>query len=52
MSRLPCESDRKAIELLLGTEVLQVTTIVDGSSCCEYVVRPSEAKLVAAGAKE
>ena len=52
MSRLPCESDRKAIELLLGSEVLQITTIVDGSSCCEYVVRSAEAKPVSAGAKE
>jgi predicted ArsR family transcriptional regulator len=40
MSKLPCESDRKAIELLVGAEVLQVHRIVDGDSCCEYVVRP------------
>ncbi len=48
MSRLPCESDRKAIELLLGTEVLQLTTIVDGSSCCEYVVRAAKPAIVPA----
>jgi predicted ArsR family transcriptional regulator len=41
VSRLPCESDRKAIELLVGAEVLQVHRIVDGDSCCEYVVPPA-----------
>jgi predicted ArsR family transcriptional regulator len=41
VSKLPCESDRKAIELLVGAEVLQVHRIVDGDSCCEYVVVPS-----------
>ena len=40
VSKLPCESDRKAIELLVGAEVLQVHRIVDGDSCCEYVVQP------------
>ncbi len=38
MSSLPCEADRKAIELLLGTDVQQIHRIVDGASCCEYVV--------------
>jgi predicted ArsR family transcriptional regulator len=38
-SRLPCESDRKAIELLLGLEVEQLHRIVDGSPICEYLVR-------------
>ncbi len=44
VSRLPCESDRRAIELLLGTSVEQIHRIVDGGAVCEYVVRvPSTA---------
>jgi len=39
MSKLPCESDRKTIELLLGLDVEQRHRIVDGSPICEYVVR-------------
>lgn len=39
LSRLPCESDRQAIELLLGRDVEQLNRIVDGASCCEYLVR-------------
>ena len=39
LSRLPCEADRQAIGLLLGSEVEQVERIVDGSSVCEYVLR-------------
>lgn len=39
ISRLPCESDRKAIELLLGLDVEQLNRIVDGSPICEYLVR-------------
>lgn len=42
VSDLPCESDRKAIEMLVGVEVLQLHRIVDGAAVCEYVVRPSE----------
>ncbi len=42
LSDLPCESDRKAIEMLVGVEVLQVHRIVDGAPVCEYVVRPSD----------
>ena len=38
ISNLPCESDRKAIEMLVGAEVLQVHRIVDGYTQCEYVV--------------
>jgi predicted ArsR family transcriptional regulator len=38
VSKLPCESDRKTIEMLVGAEVLQVHRIVDGDPCCEYVV--------------
>lgn len=40
-SRLPCESDRRAIELLLGTTVEQIHRIVDGGEVCEYIVRPA-----------
>lgn len=39
ISKLPCESDRKAIELLLGHDVEQLNRIVDGAPCCEYLVR-------------
>lgn len=39
VSTLPCDSDRKAIELLLGLEVQQLNRIVDGSPVCEYLVR-------------
>jgi DeoR family transcriptional regulator, suf operon transcriptional repressor len=42
ISELPCESDHKAIEVLLGESITQVGRIVDGASCCEYVV-PLEA---------
>lgn len=44
ISKLPCESDRKAIELLLGHDVEQLNRIVDGASCCEYLVRNSPAR--------
>lgn len=40
LSSLPCEADRKAIELLLGVDVEQIHRIVDGSPMCEYLVRP------------
>jgi len=43
ISTLPCESDRKAIELLLGQDVEQLNRIVDGASCCEYLVRGATA---------
>ena len=39
ISTLPCQSDRKAIELLLGLQVEQLNRIVDGSPICEYLVR-------------
>jgi predicted ArsR family transcriptional regulator len=39
ISPLPCESDRQAIELLLGLDVEQLNRIVDGSPVCEYLVR-------------
>ena len=44
ISKLPCESDRKAIELLLGQEVEQLNRIVDGASCCEYLLRADPAR--------
>ncbi|MEE8422570.1 MAG: ArsR family transcriptional regulator [Dehalococcoidia bacterium] len=37
-NHMACVADRRAIELLLNAPVEQVTTIVDGASCCEYVV--------------
>ncbi len=43
ISRLPCDSDKKAIELLMGGDVEQVHRIVDGASCCEYIVRTAPA---------
>ncbi len=39
LSPLPCETDRQAIELLLGLNVEQLNRIVDGSPVCEYLVR-------------
>lgn len=42
ISPLPCESDRRAIEMLLGADVEQLERIVDGAPCCEYLV-PLEA---------
>ena len=38
VSKLPCESDRKAIEILLGQDVEQINRIVDGAAVCEYLV--------------
>lgn len=38
-SPAPCQADRLAIELLLGAPVEQIGRLVDGSPCCEYVVR-------------
>lgn len=38
VSKLPCESDRKAIEMLLGQDVEQLHRIVDGAPVCEYLV--------------
>ena len=40
-SHAACDSDRRTIELLLGKPVQQLTTIVAGSPCCEYVVNKS-----------
>ena len=47
ISSLPCESDRRAIELLLGQDVEQLNRIVDGASCCEYLVRdPAQRQII------
>jgi len=42
LTRAPCASDRKTIELLLNEEVIQLGTIVDGHSCCEYLVKAAK----------
>ncbi len=42
LSRLPCEADRQAIGLLLGSDVEQIERIVDGSPVCEYLVQMSD----------
>jgi predicted ArsR family transcriptional regulator len=34
----PCELDRRAIELLIGAPVRQVSRIADGRPACEYIV--------------
>lgn len=39
ISKLPCEWDRKTIELLLGRTVEPVQRIVDGAPICEYIIR-------------
>lgn len=44
ISKLPCESDRKAIELLLGLDVEQLNRIVDGSPVCEYLVHAHQGR--------
>lgn len=48
ISKLPCESDKRAIELLLGHDVEQLNRIVDGASCCEYLVRvqPNQPQII------
>ncbi len=47
ISKLPCEADRKTIELLLGHDVEQLNRIVDGAACCEYLVRtPVEPQII------
>lgn len=45
MSDAACRSDRRSIELLLGTPVEQTSRIVDGSPVCEYIVRAQEVTL-------
>ena len=37
-----CEADRRSIELLIGTNVQQISTIAAGSHSCEYLVSKSE----------
>lgn len=50
VSSLPCESDRKVIELLVGEHVEQVHRIVDGSPICEYLVNSNPNATAPAGA--
>jgi predicted ArsR family transcriptional regulator len=38
-----CSSETRAIAKLLGADVEQVQRVVDGASCCEYLVRPGDA---------
>ncbi len=45
ISKLPCESDRKTIELLLGLDVEQLRRIVDGAPVCEYIIRSEPEEL-------
>jgi len=49
ISTLPCESDRKAIELLLGLDVEQLNRIVDGAPLCEYLVRSGQPQIIELG---
>ena len=46
-----CAADRRAIELLLGAPVEQITTVAGGAAACEYLVAKQydERPLVAAG---
>ena len=37
-----CQADRRAIELLIGTDVEQISTIASGSASCEYLIRKTE----------
>jgi predicted ArsR family transcriptional regulator len=38
-SPAPCHADHRAVQLLVGAPVDQVTRMVEGHSVCEYVVR-------------
>ena len=49
MSEAACRSDKQAIELLIGAEVDQVTRIVDGAPCCEYILKPQPVTLIESG---
>ena len=44
-----CHADRRTIELLVGAPVEQVSTVVQGGSCCEYVVRKGQPAGVTTG---
>ena len=44
-----CNADRRTIELLLGEPVQQLTTIVEGSATCEYIVAKIREQAVAGG---
>ena len=52
LSDSACSADRHTIELLLGAEVEQITRIVDGAPCCEYIVRPQPVTLLEDEGKE
>jgi len=52
MSDAACRSDRQTIELLIGAEVEQITRIVDGAACCEYVLKPQPVTLIEQTVKE
>ena len=39
LSEAPCHADHRAVELLVGAPVAQVSRMVDGHTRCEYVVR-------------
>lgn len=48
-----CTADRRAIELLLGTSVEQVTTVAEGGAVCEYLVpKPGHDEEATAGRRE
>jgi predicted ArsR family transcriptional regulator len=37
----PCSADLHVLEMLIGVPVEQTKRIADGSSMCEYIVRPA-----------
>lgn len=43
-----CDADRRTIELLLGTPVQQLSTVVNGAPTCEYLVHRTGIPVVAA----
>jgi predicted ArsR family transcriptional regulator len=45
LTRAPCASDRRTIELLINEEIIQLGTIVDGHNCCEYLVKSAATPL-------
>jgi DeoR family transcriptional regulator, suf operon transcriptional repressor len=44
-THVACAADRRTIELLLGEPVQQLTTIVEGSPSCEYIVSKVSTRL-------
>jgi predicted ArsR family transcriptional regulator len=53
-SPAPCHADHRAVQLLVGAPVEQVTRMVEGHSVCEYIVREQqqEEDVRAAGPQE